>query len=247
MAGIKQFIKRSGLLIGLVRAFRGGILDLRQIYWTLIRPGKIRAYLQAHSVRKLQIGTSNTPLPGWLNTDFFLENPSVVFLDATRRFPFDDHVFDYVTCEHMIEHIDYASGQAMLRECFRVLKPGGKIRLSTPDLRMITGLCAEQHTDLQRKYIDFIIGRVMPEVKTDQAVFVVNNAFRAWGHQFLYDPATLGHLLTSEGFEDVREYKPGASDDPNLRGLEAHGTAVNNEEMNQFETFVLEARTPARS
>jgi predicted SAM-dependent methyltransferase len=244
MDNLKQLIKRSGFLIGLVRAVRGAVLDLKQLYWAAIRPGKVRAYFDAQPVRKLQIGTSNTPLAGWLNTDFILENPSVVYLDATRRFPFPDRVFDYVTCEHMIEHIDYASGETMLRECFRVLKPGGKIRLSTPDLRMITSLCAEPPTEPQKKYVDFIIERVMPEVKECKAVFVVNNAFRAWGHQFLYDPATLRQLLAKQGFENLREYKPGVSDDPNLRGLEAHGKAVGNEEMNQFETFVIEARTP---
>lgn len=244
MQRIKSVLKRSGFIVGLVRAFRGGRLDLKQLYWAAIRGQKIRSYFASHPVPKLHIGASNSLLTGWLNTDFILENPAVVYLDATQPFPFADGAFDYIVSEHMIEHIDYAGGDAMLRECFRVLKPGGKIRLSTPDLRMITGLCGPEKTAAQNQYVDFIVERVMPGVKACKAVFVVNNAFRAWGHQFLYDPQTLRHALAGHGFEDLKDYQSGASDDPNLRGLEAHGKTIQNEEINQFETFVVEASKP---
>lgn len=242
---MKQFLKRSGLVVGLVRALRAGVLDLKQFYWRAIRGGKIRAYFAAQPVRKLQIGTSRNVLPGWLNTDFILERPEVVFLDATRRFPFPDNVFDYVTSEHMIEHIDYGGAEVMLSECFRVLKPGGKIRVSTPDLRVLVALCAPEKSADQITYIDFVAQRSLPGVKDCKAVFVINNAFRAWGHQFLYDPETLRHLLGRCQFENIQDSRPGSSSDEHLRGLEAHGKTINNEAINQFETFTLEARVPA--
>ena len=242
---MKQLLKRSGFVVGLVRALRAGTLDARQVYWRAIRGRKIRACFAAHSVRKLQIGTSRNLLPGWLNTDFILEGPDTVYLDATQTFPFGDSVFDYVVSEHMIEHIEYAGAEVMLRECFRVLKPGGKIRLSTPDLRVLAALCAPEKNAEQMAYIDFIVERVLPGVTDCKAVFVVNNAFRAWGHQFLYDPETLRHLLGRRRFENIRDCRPGSSDDANLRGLEAHGKTIGNEAINQFETFTLEAQVPA--
>jgi predicted SAM-dependent methyltransferase len=242
---IKSTIKRSGFIVGLVRALRAGALDLRQLYWTAIRGGKIQAYLKANPAPKLHIGASYCLLPGWLNTDFILESSDVVYLDATRPFPFADNTFDYVMGEHMIEHIDYAGAEAMLRECYRVLKPGGRIRLATPDLQVLAGLCAPVQNTAQTTYVNFAAERALPEVTACKAVFVVNNAFRNYGHQFLYDPETLRHNLASHGFEDLRNYKPGVSDDPNLRGLEAHGKNIGNEAINQFETFVVEARVPA--
>jgi predicted SAM-dependent methyltransferase len=69
--------------------------------------------------------------------------------------------------------------QAMLRECFRVLKRGGRIRVATPDLCVLLGLYLKEKTDLQRHYINWAIVNFMPEIETCKDVFVINNFFRA--------------------------------------------------------------------
>jgi len=74
---------------------------------------------------------------------------------------------------------------------------------------------------------------------------VLNNAFRNWGHQFLYDEPTLRSLMTDAGFIDVVRYPMGVSDDDPLRGIEYHGEAVGNVEMNRLETMVLEGQRGA--
>ena len=242
---MKKLLKKSNAVVTAAAAVRAVRTDWRQWRWVRGRRAIIANYFRAHPSPKLQIGSSWTPLPGWLNTDITPELPEVAYLDATKPFPFAENIFNYVICEHMIEHIPHADGMAMLRECFRVLKPGGKIRLATPDLRMLTGLIAPEKTAMQKNYVDWIIAREMPEVNEARDVFVLNNAFRAWGHQFLFDRATLKLTLQKCGFEGVQDFSPGVSDDPVLRGLEAHGRAVGNEAMNEFETIVVEARVPA--
>jgi predicted SAM-dependent methyltransferase len=239
---LKQTLKQSEFIVACARVVRAAASDVRHLRWVLRRRGVIEKYLAEHPVRKLQIGSSLTPFAGWLNTDLEPGRADVVYLDATKPFPLPDASFDYIAGEHMIEHIDHASGLAMLRECHRVLKPGGKIRLVTPDLQIMASLATPTPTPAQREYIDWIIGRTMPEVDANRGVFVVNNAFRAWGHQFLYDAATLKRTLERTGFADCREFKPGESDDPNLRGIESHGQAVGNEAMNRYESLVIEAR-----
>lgn len=241
----KQFIKKSGFIVGAVRAARAGVLDLKQLWWRANRGRQIKAYLRSHRVRKLQIGTSFSPLKGWLNTDYIVEIPGVIYLDATRRFPFPDNTFDYIACEHMIEHIDYDGGQAMLRESFRVLKPGGKIRIATPDIRVIMALCTAEKSDIQNEYIDTLANKLFPEVRECRDIFIINNAFRFWGHQFLYDPETLKVALAKCGFVDFADCRPLVSDDPHLNDIETHGKRAGaSEALNQFETFVIEARVP---
>jgi len=72
---------------------------------------------------------------------------------------------------------------------------------------------------------------------------VVNRCFRAWGHEFLYDPPSLARSLCEAGFVDVVERAIGQSEDPELRGLEGHGRVIG-DALNALETFVLEARRP---
>jgi len=216
-------------------------MDVRVLVWTVSRKRTIAAYLKTHEIRQLQIGASNNILDGWLNTDVFLNSDSVVYLNATRRFPFDDNTFDYAMSEHMIEHVEFQAAQVMLRECFRVLKPGGHLRIATPDLGVLLALHSTEKTDAQKSYVEWAIARLMPDVQECKEVFVINNFFRAWGHSFLYDQETLRHALCTAGFRDIKFYKPGDSEDPRLKNLEAHGREIT-EEINQFETIVVEGR-----
>ena len=173
----------------------------------------------------------------------------MVYLDVTRPFPFRHDTFDYVYCEHMSEHIDYPSAVFMLREFFRVLKPAATIRISTPDLKVYPALQSKEKTASQTYYIDWMSRKLvadgfLPEVDYCKEVFVINNAFRAWGHQFLYDRETLRVTMSKVGFADLQYYQPGVSNDDNLRGIESHGSVMGCEEINQFEAFAMEGRVP---
>ena len=89
---------------------------------------------------KLQLGCGSHPLDGWLNTDASPRAADVMRLNAARPFPFPDDAFAYVYSEHMIEHVSFRSAERALAESFRVLVPGGKIRVSTPDLAFLIDL-----------------------------------------------------------------------------------------------------------
>jgi predicted SAM-dependent methyltransferase len=175
-------LKRSQFVVGLAKAFRGLVGDMLVLVWLINRNDKIADYVKSHQVKKLQLGASNNVLDGWLNTDVFVNHAPIVFLDATKRFPFEDNTFDYVAAEHMIEHVEYQAAQVMMRECFRVLKPGGRVRFATPDLSVLLELHSTEKTEAQIDYIDWSIARFMPEAKDCKDVFVINNFFRAWGH-----------------------------------------------------------------
>ena len=207
------------------------------------RDESIRKYLSDNAVRKLQLGSSENVLDGWLCTDLHPPDPRVVFLDASCRFPFEDSTFDYIYSEHMIEHLPYEQGLAMLKECNRVLKNRGRIRIATPDLRVVAGLCASELNEDQQRYLEWATREFLPEGRSDRPAFVVNNLFRAWGHQFLYDEPLLRDALTDAGFTDIRRCEIQESDVPVLRGIESHGRHIG-EDNNRFETFVLEATTP---
>jgi predicted SAM-dependent methyltransferase len=218
--------------------------SLRNALRAARRGRRIGLYLEKHDVHKLQLGAAANIRAGWLNTDLhgYGRGDELVYLDARKRFPLPDGSFDFVFSEHMIEHLTYAEGQHCLRECFRVLRPDGRLRVATPSLARLAALYDRELTDVQRQYIDWAVDTLSPEADARLPGVVVNNFFRSWGHRFIYDANTLGHALTSAGFVDVEECRVGESSHSELTGLERH--LADQPELNEYETFVLEARRP---
>lgn len=154
---------------------------------------------------KLHIGSGPQILPGWTNVDN-VEYPGVDrVLDVTAGLPFED--VSIIFAEHFIEHLAYSDALALLRECRRVLRDDGVLRLSTPNLDWVWTT-------------HYRLGLTEPEEV--QACFMLNRAFRGWGHQFLYNEWTLRATLLDAGFADVARCEYGQSRHPELRGLERH-------------------------
>ena len=114
----------------------------------------VAAYLKSEREPKLHIGAGDNDLSGWLNTEL-CPRGSEVFLDATKPFPFAANTFAFIYSEHMIEHIPYAGAVSMMRECHRVLRPGGVIRIVTPNMAFLKSLLASPPTPEQHAYIRY--------------------------------------------------------------------------------------------
>ncbi|HEX6041743.1 type II secretion system major pseudopilin GspG [Longimicrobium sp.] len=225
-------------------------LARRKVVSRATRQGSIRRYLGAHPVRALQLGTGHNVLPGWLNTDVHVFRRGLVeFLDATRPFPLPEASFDFVYSEHQIEHVPLAAGDHMLAECFRVLRPGGVVRIATPDLARIARLAQAPLGPDETYYVEYIsrmLGLTAPDPTR-----VINAMFRefgpddASGHQFIYSFETLSERLRAAGFTDVRRCDVGRSEHAMLRDVERHADAVGDARAVRYETLVVEATRPA--
>lgn len=183
----------------------------------------VRRYFSETTTPKLHIGCGKHILAGWLNTDSYLQDPSlpVCLLDASKRFPFADGTFAYVFSEHMIEHVSYPAGRHMLSECLRVLEPGGVLRVSTPDLDFLLDLRRPDKSPLQREYIQWAAETSTPNVPDPtNEVFLINNFVRDWGHTFIYDERTLRQSLQLAGFGQLRKCELQESPVECLRNLE---------------------------
>jgi len=203
----------------------------------------VRDYVAARPVRKLQLGSGLKLFPGWLNTDCSLVFKSPCFLDVTRPFPIDDVQFDYVFTEHLIEHLTFKEGQNLLRESFRVLKPGGKIRVACPDMEKLTALYQEPKSAAQKHYIKHYVDSSLADIGIYNECFVINNFVRNWGHKFIYDEQTLRLAMELVGFKNALRCEVCISTDPVYQNLESHEPGY---EAKVFETIVMEAWKPER-
>lgn len=82
----------------------------------------------------LNIGCGRRFHPEWVNLDLYAADPSVIVHDITQPLPFGEDHFDVVYHSHVLEHMSRHDAQALLHECYRVLKPQGRLRVVLPDL-----------------------------------------------------------------------------------------------------------------
>jgi len=73
----------------------------------------------------------------WVNIDFVSSEPNVIAHNLLKGIPFDNDTFDFVYHSHVLEHFTKKDGADFIKECSRVLKKNGIIRIAVPDLERI--------------------------------------------------------------------------------------------------------------
>jgi SAM-dependent methyltransferase len=75
--------------------------------------------------------------PDWTNIDFTSTGPDVIAYNLVNGIPFPDSSFEVVYHSNVLEHFKQQEAESFIAECYRVLKPGGVIRIAVPDLQNI--------------------------------------------------------------------------------------------------------------
>jgi predicted SAM-dependent methyltransferase len=159
--------------------------------------------------QRLNLGSGGFTKQGFLNVDML---PGAdLTLDLRRGLPFESNSCRLIFSEHFFEHLEYPQEvTALLRDCYRVLQPGGTLKFSVPDTEW--------------PIRDYPLGDDSPYIRTSilkkwhppyctTRIEHVNAHFREGNeHKFVYDEETATKLLKSIGFVDVQR----SSFDPTL-------------------------------
>jgi predicted SAM-dependent methyltransferase len=86
---------------------------------------------------KLNLGCGGRFREGWVNVNITSTGPGVIAANLGKGVPFPDESFVVVYHSHLLEHLQKTVAADFLRECYRVLKPNGVIRIAVPDLEAI--------------------------------------------------------------------------------------------------------------
>jgi len=138
--------------------------------------------------------------------------------DLSYGIPFPNACADYVYSSHLLEHLHLESARRLLRDCLRVLKKGGVLRLCVPDLERAMSLYSQ--------------GRKREMLQTYFFVDESRNAFSV--HKYMYDFGLLKEELEGAGFSDVTRRAFGEGEMPDVAMLDNHPD----------ETLFVEAKKP---
>ncbi len=142
---------------------------------------------------RLHLGSSANRLPGWVNIDLLRPGRRLdLYWDLRRGLPFPSGSVEAIFAEHLIEHLTYGQGTVLLRECARVLRPGGVLRIGVPDLDRYVASYLGQ---------DDLIERVRPGRPT--RAIALGELFFLHGHRCMYDFETLCRACVDSGFSTV--------------------------------------------
>jgi len=95
-------------------------------------------YYQVNSdINYLNLGCGYRFNSQWTNVNFVSTGEEVIAHDLTKGIPYQDNSFDLVYHSHVVEHFPRTLAESFIRECYRVLKPKGVLRVVVPDLEQI--------------------------------------------------------------------------------------------------------------
>jgi predicted SAM-dependent methyltransferase len=217
--------------------------------------------------KRLHLGCGRNAVDGWVNVDgswsAILAKVPVVWralhkiglLSATqpevwprkirlhnvrRRLPFGPGGFTAVYASHLLEHLYLDEAKTLLRDCHRVLMPGGVIRLVVPDLKTLVMeyLAAIDHGDrLESGPFESPADRLnvrlrfressRPQGHILQRLYTAMTDFHS--HKWMYDSLSLIRHLQEAGFVDVVEMAFGTSRIEGVGDIELPERVLNGE------------------
>lgn len=151
-------------------------------------------------------------------------DPDIIRWNLAHGVPFAADSFDVVYHSHFLEHLDRDAGIQFLKECHRVLKPGGILRVVVPDLELLVrAYCLSlarisankvgaelEHNNAIFQLFDQMVRNEASGTKQQKGwrkrleqLLRGNAAMTGETHRWMYDRYSLHRTLKTVGFEDI--------------------------------------------
>jgi len=164
----------------------------------------------------LEFGAGGTKRNGWVTTDVSWRSEN--YLDVTATWPMADETVDFLFSDNVVEHLSLGGARVAFREACRVLKPGGILRVVTPDIGELTRAYLSTPEESDGLKTQLIEEGYLVENQVDLLRFVFQDDGHASG--YLWDKDALETELRLAGFSGVVFHAPGQSKHDQLRNLD---------------------------
>ena len=179
-----------------VQAWIGSIVRCRPVFNRTKKNG---------TAKLLNVGCGPYPKPEFINLDYTW-NPNIdICWDITRKpYPLESGSLEGIYTEHCLEHIEFKDMKENLKEFYRLLRPGGVVRIVMPDGEIYLDIY-QRRKQGATELMPFEEGYISPMAR-------INGIFRNHGHRFIYDFETMKRLMEEVGFKNIKKcsYRNGA-------------------------------------
>ena len=212
---LRFYIARYGLLRAASRYFFcHGVPSIWPLAGTFVTTPFLRRWIGGPGAKILNLGGGGNLLTGCLTLD--ISPAADCYADLRKPLPFGAESVDAIFCEEFVEHITKEEAGRFLRECLRILKRGGVMRITTPDLNYLITTLGDDAASCDR----------------------FNEMVYDCGHKHLYSRGGLERLAHDAGFAECRRssYRDPTS---RLGHLDSHADRVPHEpELSQYVELV---------
>lgn len=135
-----------------------------------------------------------------------------IHYDIRKGLPFRDNSVPHIFSSHFLEHLTRKEAISLIEECYRVIRPGGIIRIVVPSLDELVA-------DISRAVEEYSKGdiRSIQDYVTRKRTGFVDNFST---HKWMYNYAELEMLLKDKGFKDITECSYGEGKIPDVEKLD---------------------------
>jgi predicted SAM-dependent methyltransferase len=163
-----------------------------------------------------------TRLRVWPPTEF---SGQTHYANLLKRLPWSDNSVDCVYMGEVLEHFTQDDGRRLLAECFRILRPGGILRLRVPDNARFWRAYLQEYdaihsrprsewTDAHSRWVEMFF----------RDICVRRSSWGSFGHfhKYMYDEVSLIRAFEAAGFVEVSRRAFLDSAVPEVKAVETH-------------------------
>lgn len=165
---------------------------------------KIRSELSKYKLKCISLGSGKEPPKKWIGFDRYKSGKNVFAVNMLFDFPVASNTVDEILAEHIFEHFYWDDLEFILKECYRVLKNNGKIRIVSPNAENIARLIklgSQAENDF-----DVITDSNLHKWNKDGMCWIrtINQITHQWGeHKCVLTPEMMESLLKHIGFKEI--------------------------------------------
>jgi len=150
----------------------------------------------------LNLGSGANPVKGFVNIEGVAQRHKEMWLDLRNGLPFPDNTVDGIFTCHVFEHFYMPELAPLVKDCHRVLKPGGTLRILVPSVDKAIAAYVNQDPSFFSPF---------PRAYKSMGGKLYNFLLCEGQHRIIFDFSLMEEILLYSGFHTVEEKAGGES------------------------------------